>query len=569
MTKYALKSFGPALFAALVSTTTSILLAWAVLTTWPLEVPVNPAAQQFGQMVVDACQTKASALDSACEAQIAKVWLAPANRVEAIGVVAAVVAAALVTFFLAYAETPSKENVVTRSGRDVTFGEYARRRIRAYIRRWSSGKPKGLWLLPHVRLSLSQQSRNILMLGGHGSGKTGWLRALVDQLVESGSRNLILDVKGDMVEGLPSDEFILVAAADRRSWVWDLAKDVRNRMQAEELVKKFVSVSDRDPFWGDGARAVWTDLIMHLRATKGEKWSWFELCAILLSPLPAIRAALSETNAPSACLLEWGSDPEENRTITSIMLTLWVAALTAVLPLAKAWRKLGKERRFSLREWIGERSRLPSTIVLQLSAEYPLLSQAIGTAVIDMLTSLIVSPANRGRRTSYAFVLDEFPELGAAAARLPKLLALGREARVTTIAALQDLGQLEKVYGPIDAKLIEARLGIRCIMRLEDGDTIKRVCEEWIGAREIDRPRESTVEELKGGLTKRTERIKEVSVDPSVLADKLGVQEYGDKLTISALVHGFATEAMVEVPMTIWPVRRPAFEPAEWLGEIN
>jgi hypothetical protein len=140
---------------------------------------------------------------------------------------------------------------------------------------------------------------------------------------------------------------------------------------------------------------------------------------------------------------------------------------------------------------------------------------------------------------------------------------------VTTIAALQDLGQLEKIYGPINAKLIEARLGIRCIMRLEDGDTIKRVCEEWIRIREIDRPRESTVEELKGGLTKRTERIKEVSVDPSVLADELGVEENGDTLTISALIHGFATEAMVEVPMTIWPVRRPAFEPAEWLGEIN
>jgi len=189
-------------------------------------------------------------------------------------------------------------------------------------------------------------------------------------------------------------------------------------------------------------------------------------------------------------------------------------------------------------------------------------------STIDNLT-LIVGPANRGSRTSYAFVLDEFPELGAAATKLPKLLALGREARVTTIAALQDLGQLEKIYGPINAKLIEARLGIRCIMRLEDGDTIKRVCEEWIRIREIDRPRESTVEELKGGLTKRTERIKEVSVDPSVLADELGGEENGDTLTISALIHGFATEAMVEVPMTIWPVRRPAFEPAEWLGEIN
>jgi hypothetical protein len=568
MNSYALKPLWPALFAALVSTMIMMLAVWAMLTLWPLAIPSGPAAQELGLMDVDVCQAnKIEALKWACEAhaKFINAWLAPSIRFDAIGIATAVFGAALLSFLRAYIGTPLKEGVVTRRGRDVTFGVYARRRIRTYIHRRSHGKPTALWLLPHVRLSAAQQSRNLLMLGGHGSGKTGWLRALIDQLVCGGSRNFILDVKGDVVEGLPTEEFILVAPADRRTWIWDLARDIRNRMEAAELVAKYVPLSDNDRFWGDGARAVWTDLIMHLVKTLGASWGWFELCAILLSPLPTIRAALAETNAPSASLLEWGADPEENRTIASIMLTLWVAALTQIVPLARAWKRLEAERRFSLRQWVSGRGQLPSTIVLQLSPEYPQLSQAIGAAMIDMLTSLILSPANRGNHQSYAFVLDEFPELGAAATKLPKLLNLGREANVTTIAALQDLGQLERIYGAIDARLIEARLGIRCIMRLEDGATVKKICEEWIGIREIDRRRESTVDELKGGLTKRTERIAELAIDPSVLSDELGVFEEGDRLTIHALIHGFGTEAMVEVPMTIWPARRLAFEPARWL----
>ncbi|MGO4287840.1 TraM recognition domain-containing protein, partial [Bosea sp. TAB14] len=188
--------------------------------------------------------------------------------------------------------------------------------------------------------------------------------------------------------------------------------------------------------------------------------------------------------------------------------------------------------------------------------------------LIDAIGAFVLSPERRSSGAgSYAMVLDEFPELGIAAEHLPRLLALGREAGVTTIATLQDLGQLEELYGQTKARLIEARLGIRCVLALEDGETAHRVSENWIGKRELRRDREATSEELRAGIKDAHEIVNEPVIAPSAIADDLGTFEKGGRLWLRAIVLGFATVAHVEVPLTIWPRRRPAFEPAPWLTD--
>ena len=63
------------------------------------------------------------------------------------------------------------------------------------------------------------------MVGTQGSGKTGLMRAYITQLVARLGLTFILDIKGDMVAGLPVDQFVLVAAHDARTWELDLGGD--------------------------------------------------------------------------------------------------------------------------------------------------------------------------------------------------------------------------------------------------------------------------------------------------------------------------------------------------------
>jgi hypothetical protein len=481
----------------------------------------------------------------------------------------AIAYAPIIAFFAAYADTPRKETVTTKSGRAVTFGEYARRKIRSYIRARGEFTDNGLWLLPHVQLNRQQEARNILLLGGHGSGKTGWLRGLIEQLLPRPGKTFILDVKGDMVEGLPIDRFILVAAADLRTWTWDLAKDVTNRMRAVEFAAKIVAASEREPMWGDSARAILADLIDYLRSQHRSAWGWTELAEIILSTPGEIKAALVSIKAPSAMLVKFGGDEEENRTVLSILTTLWVAGLTQILPLAQAWAEVPVTRRFSVSDWVRRDSNLPNVLVFQKSSEFPELSSAVGAFLIDAIAAFVLSPARRSVGASgYSLVLDEFPELsGGEIKNLPRLLALGREAGVITIVTLQDLGQLTRAFGETVARMIQARFGVRCVLMLEDGDTTQEVCKKWIQGRELRRERERNIDELKAGRKKAHETVKELVIEPTVIADDLGVFEKDGSLTIRGLVLGFATVAFVDVPMTIWRPQRDAFSPARWLDD--
>jgi hypothetical protein len=581
MFRYALKLWTPAVASAAVATLLNLALVGLVLFalfppmidicsgTHPMDIGMigealrdsifganYPAGVSFGCHV--------GSISRLFEAA----WSQAPARSELAFAAAALVVAPTVAFIDAYLRTPHKETATTLSGRAVTYGEYARRKIRSFIGARGRGGDGGLWLMPHVRLNPRQEGRNILLLGGHGSGKTGWLRGLIEQILRRPGKAFILDVKGDMIEALPISRFILVAAADLRTWAWDIAADVVNRLQAMEFAVKIIAAADRDPMWGNSARAILTDLIVYLRRQYGSAWGWSELAAIVLSSPAEIKAALVSINARSAVLIKFGGNDEESRTVLSILTTLWVAGLTQILPLAQAWENVPETRRFSVRDWVKPDGKLPSVIVFQKSSEFPELSSAVGAFLIDAIAAFVLSPAQRNANaSSYAMILDEFPELGVEAKQIPRLLALGREARVTTVATLQDLGQLTDTYGETRAKLIMARFGIRCVLNLEDGDTTQEVCEKWIKHRELRRERDRTIEELKAGLKKAFETVKEPVIEPSAITDDLGVFESNGRLNIRGLALGFGTVACVDIPMTIWAPRRPAFVPARWLED--
>jgi hypothetical protein len=483
----------------------------------------------------------------------------------------ALAAAGIIAFAMAMrsidATTPKRELDRTVKGRRPVYDLDARNSLRSEITKTGRTAKGGLWIASHVQLTPTLESYNILGLGTQGSGKTSHFRALIEQFVGRGDRVFIHDVKGDMTAGLPGDDFILIAPHDARSWAYDIAADIRNHHHAYEFGKRMVDEDGDDRMWGKGGGSITGDLTWGLAKDQKGKWSWGELAHTLLVPGGEMKTRLEELGSINASRLIFGSqDPEENRTTMSLLITIWIAATTIILPLAQAWAQVPPSRRFSLRLWVNRKGKLPGTIILQRSSEYAYLSTALGGFLIDRLLGLAMSPdRNRNRGGKLVLCLDELPELGVIT-RLPNALNIGRELGLITIGGVQDIAHLVKIYGNELAQVLLARFRIKVIHQLDAGDTADRIS-ALIGDRTVLRPSPSEFNAKTGKpvLVREKERV----LDPYMFETALGVRNNSGTLVSRTLIMGLGNPAILDIPITGWPERRPGHAPAGWVDQLE
>jgi hypothetical protein len=506
---------------------------------------------------------------------------------------AAICVAFLTSFILILNATPKREQLRTLKGLRPLFDADGRAGLRATIARAGAPSRQSMWLTPHVQLNDATEGYNVLALGPQGSGKSSTLRALTSQAVARCDHTLVHDVKGDVTAGLPIGRFILVAPHDRRSAVYDIADDVRNRQHAREFAAFAVPVANDDPMWGHGTRAIWTDLVMVLVSERPGRWTWGELRDLLLSSGTEIKETLEKHQmVNSAGRLVFGSsDPEENRTTMSLLLTMWVAALTTVVPLADAWQELPANRRFSLRRWLITDTKLPRVIIVQKSSEYAELSALLGGFLIDRLIALALRPGRKrkhdqggpgfGQEVGQAgagrqgqnpeprltLCLDELPELGGGQLkRLANLLNVGREFGVVTLGAVQDPEQLIELFGENMSEVVLNRFRIKLVHQLDAGTAAERFS-KLLGERRVEffGPRH------RDPVTGRWVQDLQRDVIPVVSSDffqtELGVRKTLRGKVVRLMVMGLGNPAIVDVPLTTWPNLRPGFVPAPWTNE--
>lgn len=493
----------------------------------------------------------------------------PRASIHVIALIAATVVSWGTTALLIYAASPRRENFVTLRGRRLLFDGDGRFSLRAAIAKTGTRIKRGLWLLPHVQLTSEAEGSNVLALGTQGSAKTSTLRALVEQSEARGDQLFIHEVKGDFTAGFPINRFIMVAPHDRRSAAYDIARDIMNIKHAREFAAHAVPKSDHDSMWGDGARAVWADLVMTLHRSNPGRWSWDDLAATLLAPGERIKGMLDNAGSESASRLVFGSDnPEENRTTMSILVTMWVAAMTTVLPLAEAWRDVPVRRRFSLRQWLDRAEAYPRVIVLQKSSEYPELSGAIGGFLIDRLIGLALRPGRpRNPARKLVLCLDELPECGSGRiAGLPRLLNTGREYGIVVLAGLQDIAHLVEIYGEQLTNVILGRFRIKLVHQLSAGDSATRMS-NVLGERRIEYLGAPVRDPASGRNIREMVRETAPVCPADRFEDDLGVRTKGFRKSARIMVLGLGDPAIVDVPLTIWPDRRPGHVPARWTGE--
>ena len=160
-------------------------------------------------------------------------------------------------------------------GRRLLTGDAATRAFLQSAKSEIKQSGAGLELLPNLAVSRDRESRNWLIWGSVGAGKTQTMLHLVLAALERGDGVLVIDVKSDMTATLPGEP-LLIAPQDRRSMIWDVARDCRTKQDARELAARIIPGS-QDPMWSDAAREILVVCVSTLQAIKDDRWTWRDL----------------------------------------------------------------------------------------------------------------------------------------------------------------------------------------------------------------------------------------------------------------------------------------------------
>lgn len=329
--------------------------------------------------------------------------------------------------------------------------------------------PYHLALHPALVLDKAHFSRGTMIYGGVGSGKTQILLGLIRQHLTRDDKLFLYDVKGDFTA---YDDFgtgrrpIIVSPFDRRSYVWDIACDVRTPTQAAGFAASLIPEEQGNgKFWTTGCQQLLTGIVRSLQNDHGTKWGWAELAERAALDAPSMLRLQQQHYTKAAALIA----NTESQTTASLLATL--AGYTRIIDdLAMAWPKVGK-RRFSITEWVRDDYQGRKQILVQAGSEDPTLTRAYVSAMVNVAEPAINSaqlPDNEKGRC-LAFILDELTSIGKIA--IDPLVARGRSKGVVAVLCVQDLAQMELIYGKETTQALTSMVGTHIICRVQVGDS--------------------------------------------------------------------------------------------------
>ncbi|MBA0351798.1 type IV secretion system DNA-binding domain-containing protein [Stenotrophomonas maltophilia] len=349
------------------------------------------------------------------------------------------------------------------SGKDAL----AEARRRSLTKKEQEEELHALSLHPAWVVSKKLLARHMFIYGSVGSGKSVILKHLLEQVVRQKKKAFFYDIKGDLTSIFQG---VIVCPFDKRSWVWDVGRDVATQTQAAAFSQSIIPPEEGSgAFWASAAQALLEGCVRELQATKGKDWGWADLAALVARPAEPMAKALSLYYPRAAALI---SNPDSNTT-SSCMAVL--ANGTAVIErLAQAWPERKPDRMFSMLDWIKDSYEGRKQVIVQ-SGPDEVLARSYISAMINVAVPEIISPSLSDDEVGrfLGFFFDELTSAGKL--NIEPLLALGRSKGVVACMAVQDWSQVERVYGDKTAQAFSGLVGTHIVCQLQIGETREKI----------------------------------------------------------------------------------------------
>jgi hypothetical protein len=428
----------------------------------------------------------------------------------------------------------------------------AEARRRSLTKKEQADELHALSLHPDWVVSKRLLARHMFIYGSVGSGKSVILRHMMEQVVRLDKKAFIYDIKGDFTSIFRRPA--IVCPFDKRSWIWDVGRDVATQTQAAAFSQSIIPSEEGSSgaFWASAAQALLEGCVRELQATKGKGWGWEELAVLVARPAEPMFQALSLYYPRAAALI---SNPDSNTT-SSCMAVL--ANGTAVIErLALAWPERKPDRMFSMLDWIKDDYAGRKQVIVQ-SGPDEVLTKAYISAIINVAVPEIIGPSlpddEAGRFLGFFF--DELTSAGKL--NIEPLLALGRSKGVVSCMAVQDWSQVEKVYGDKTAQALLSMIGSQVICQT-GGETREKISRN-LGKRRVawmHHGDKATVHEESKAI-----------VSPGRLTDDLGFRKgksYGkERWGIRAIVQTTGDLLLLDWPGISYPKVREGQKRARW-----
>lgn len=469
----------------------------------------------------------------------------------------------------AWDQAPLVEPFITPNQADprMYYDEDARLKLQARFRTEAGGKAeRGIWLAPYLNLPFRLETRNLMIVGASGHGKSNLVRSYAHQMIRRGDNILLHCNKGDVTQCFDLADVILISPAHRDGWAWDIAADIDGPAAAAEFAKDIIPASDQ-PFWSDSARLVLTDTIIALSQEQGTEWGPGELLVMLLGKPQELRDRIAKIDLGASPLLGSGDEDGVDKTVQGIMSTLLSAAVAALRPMAYAWSNLPPEKRFSVKEWLSTANTKPRVVIVQTSPNFEQMSTTVCGGILRLVCKAVSDASvtiDAKRRVS--LVLDEMYSLGHVEG-LGKALSVGREKGLVCVAALQSMEQLT-IYGD-EANLLSDLFQIKIYSRLTAGDGAD-LAERTIGSRDIiwSAPNKHPEKDDKRRFVMREARLPVVTATKFTRDFGVFENDRGENY-VRAIVHYAGAAHQLDWPLTVWNKAADGFIAADWTRFIR
>ncbi|ETR71249.1 MAG: Sigma 54 interacting domain protein [Candidatus Magnetoglobus multicellularis str. Araruama] len=345
----------------------------------------------------------------------------------------------------------------------------------------------------------NQECRHFFIVGKPGTGKTVFMLEVLNQLTRHQAKCMIYDFKGDYISRFYDEGTDMIFnPIDERSVYWNFFDDIETELDIETIASILIP-QNRKEIWNDAAREVLTGIIYYLweqnRRTISDLWQ------CLIAENATIASILQKTERGKRGY-KYIQEVDSKQTIGVI------ATLTQFTKCFEIIRK-PKGQPFTIKDWVNKGT--GNLYVSNYSNSQAILKPVL-TLFIDMLTKKLLD-VQASKQKTY-ILLDELGTLNRLEG-VKRLLTLGRSYKCACFLGIQDIAQIDNVYGSDNRKTMLNSCGNWLIFGVSDYDTAK-VCSNRIGEIEYYEIEKSYQIGKKGGSASRRKK-REFLVLPSEL----------------------------------------------------
>ena len=343
-----------------------------------------------------------------------------------------------------------------------------------------------------VPLLKNRETEHMMIVGTTGTGKSNSLHHLLGQIRARGDRAVIIDTTGSLVSRFyEEDRDKLLNPLDKRSLNWDLWSECKEPYHYTELAQSLIPESGSDPIWWNSARRLFVTTAQKLQI-KNQRSIKKLLKLSLIDPLSKVASFYEGTQVSSFM------NSAADKTALSVRSTL------GMYTEAFAYLESDQQHPFSIRNWVrNEAEREKNTnnnnhhhnhsnpgdwlFLSSTTEQRELLAPLLSTWLSIAYKALMGLEESYTRRLW--FIVDELPSLNVLP-NLPKALAEIRKYGGCFVIGLQNLPQLEELYGVNLTRSMAGLCGTKVVFRTSDAPTAKKLS-EFFGEQEILEPAES------------------------------------------------------------------------------